>query len=122
MDRVHQELGFDTLLVIASGMTLAVYMLGILLDPIPAAVIGFILVAAGVMTIVPRRTRATAAALGFVTFGLAGIVVPRAVTWPVASRVGSQLTAALAGSGLVLLFGFALLRLTVFRDRSGKPA
>ena len=64
MDRVHQELGFDTLLVIASGMTLAVYMLDILLGPIPAAVIGFILVAAGVMTIVPRRTRATAAEIG----------------------------------------------------------
>lgn len=118
---MHRELGFDVLLAIASGMALAAYMFGVILDPIPAAVVSFVLVVVGVMTLVPRQARATAAALGFVAVGLAGIVIPRAVTSVIPFPTSNELTVTLVGSGLVLLFTFALLRLTAFHDRSRKP-
>jgi hypothetical protein len=119
--KMYRELGFDTLLAIASGMALAAYMLGVILDPIPAAVVSFILVVVGVMTLVPRQARATAAALGFVAVGLAGTVIPRAVTSVITLPTRNELTVTLVGSGLVLLFTFTLLRLTAFHDQSGNP-
>ena len=119
--KMYRELGFDTLLAIASGLALAAYMLGVILDPIPAAVVSFILVVVGVMTLVPRQARATAAALGVVAVGLAGIVIPRAVTSVITLPTRNELTVTLVGSGLVLLFTFALLRLTAFHDQSGNP-
>jgi hypothetical protein len=119
MNRTLRELGFDTLLVVTSGIALAAYMLGVLLNPMPAAVVGLVLVVVGVATLAPRRARATAGALGVVAFGLAGVVVPRAVD---SLGIGDELAITLAGSGLVLLLAFALLRLTAFRGGSGSPA
>ena len=119
MNQTLRELGFDTLLVVTSGIALAAYMLGVLLNPMSAAAVGFVLVVAGVVTLAPRRARVTAGALGIVAFGLAGVVVPRAVD---SLGIGDELAITLAGSGLVLLFAFALLRLTAFRDGSGRPA
>lgn len=119
MNQTLRELGFDTLLVVTSGIALAAYMLGVLLNPMSAAAVGFVLVVAGVATLAPRRARVTAGALGIVAFGLAGVVVPRAVD---SLGIGDELAITLAGSGLVLLFAFALLRLTAFRDGSGRPA
>jgi hypothetical protein len=119
MAEIYRELGFGTLLAIASGMGLAAYMLGGLLDPIPAAVAGFILVVVGVITLVPRQARATAATLGFVAVGLAGIVIPRAVASNFTPVTSNELTVSLVGSGLVLLLTFTLLRLTAFHDQRG---
>lgn len=110
----YRELGFDVLLVMASGIALAAYMLGVLLDPLPAAAVGLVLVTGGVMTLVPRQARATAAVIGYVAVGLAGIVVPRAVSSFLMFPVTNELTVTLVGSGLVLLLTFALLRLTAF--------
>lgn len=115
---VYRELGFDILLVAASGIALAAYMLGVLLDPLPAAVIGFILVMGGVMTLVPRQARATATAISCVAVGLAGIVIPRAVTSFLTFPTGNELKVTLFGSGLVLLLTIALLRLTAFHNRN----
>ena len=119
MNQTLQELGFDTLLTVTSGVALAAYMLGVLLNPVPAAVVGLVLVVVGVATLAPRRARVTAGALGVVAFGLAGVVVPRAVG---SLGIGDELAITLAGSGLVLLLAFALLRLTAFQGGSGKPA
>lgn len=117
MGDVIRELGFDMLLALASGIALAAYMLGVLLDPAPAAVVAFILVIAGVMILVPPESRATAAAIGGIAVGLAGIVVPRAVDSFLVIPLTNELMVSLIGSGLVLLLTFALLRLTAF-DRT----
>ena len=114
MGDAYRELGFDMLLATASGIALAAYMLGVLLDPWPAAAVGFILVMAGVMTLVPPQARATATAIGCVAVGLAGIVMPRAVDSFLVLPVTNELMATLIGSGLILLLTFALLRLTAF--------
>lgn len=111
---VYRELGFDMLLAAASGIALAAYMLGVLLDPLPAAAVSFVLVIGGVMTLVPPQARATAVAIGCVAVGLAGIVVPRAVNSFLSFPVTNELMVALIGSGLILLLTFALLRLTAF--------
>ncbi|QLG51038.1 hypothetical protein [Natrinema halophilum] len=122
MGEIYRELGFDALLAIASGLTLAAYMLGVILDPLPAATVGFFLVVVGVMTLVPRQARATAVALGSVAVGFAGIVIPRAVTSLVTAPVANDLVVTLIGSGLVLLLAFALLRLTAFHPQNENPA
>lgn len=113
-----RELGFVVLLATASGIALAAYMLGVLLDPLPAAAVGFLLVTVGVMTLIPRQGRPTAAAIGFVAVGLAGIVMPRAVTSVLIFPAADELMVTLTGSGLVLLLTFALLRLTAFHNRN----
>lgn len=111
---VYRELGFDMLLALASGVALAAYMLGVLLDPWPAAAVGFILMMGGVVTQVPRQGRATATAIGCVAVGLAGIVMPRAVDSFLVLPVTNELMVTLIGSGLILLLTFALLRITAF--------
>lgn len=116
----YRELGFDALLAAASGVVLAAYMLGALLDPLPAAIVGFVAVGVGAVSLVPRRERATAAAIGVVAVGLAGVVVPRAVT-SVVSPAANELAVTLVGSGLVLLLAVSLLRLTAFRGGEGPP-
>lgn len=118
MVEVYRELGFDVLLATASGIALAAYMLGVLLNPLPAAVVGSIFVLGGVVTLVPRQARATATAIGFASVGLAGIVIPRAVDSFLVLPISNELLVSLVGSGLVLLLTFALLRLTVFHDRT----
>ena len=122
MDAVYQELGFDVLIATASGIALAAYMLGVLLDPLPAAVVGFILVMVGVLTLVPRQSRATATVIGCVAVGLAGIVIPRAVDSFLVIPTSNELLVSLAGSGLVLLLTFALLRVAAFDDQDGIAA
>jgi hypothetical protein len=122
MAEIYRELGFDTLLAITSGLVLAAYMLGVILNPLPAAAVGFILVVVGVMTLVPRRARATAVVLGSVAVGLSGVVIPRAVTSLIAPPAANELMITLIGSGLVLLLTFALLRLTAFHPQDGNTA
>lgn len=114
MVEIYRELGFDVLLATASGIALSAYMLGVLLGPLPAAAASFVLVIGGVMVLVPPRARATAAAIGCVAVGLAGIVVPRAVDSFLVIPVSDELTVTLIGSGSILLLTFALLRLTAF--------
>ncbi|WP_276253206.1 hypothetical protein [Halomontanus rarus] len=121
MVEIYRELGFDALLAIASGLALAAYMLGVLLDPLPAVVVGFIFVGVGVMTLVPCQARAPAAALGSVAVGLAGIAIPRAVTSFIETPASNELMLALIGGGLVLLLTFTLLRLTAFQTQNGNP-
>lgn len=121
MEETYREFGFDTLLVIASGIALVAYMLGVILDPMSAAVVGLILVFVGVITLVPEQARATAAAIGFVAVGLAGIVVPRAVNSVITLPADNELMITIVGSSLVLLLAFALLRLTAFQYRDDEP-
>lgn len=120
MRETYAELGFDAVLTVATGIALAAYMLGVVLDPVPASVVGFVLVATGVIALVPREGRAPAAAIGLLSVGIAGIAVPRAITTFVAVPAGSELPTALAGSGLVLLLAFALVRTTAFRNPGGR--
>lgn len=109
-----RELGFDVLLALASGIALAAYTSGVLFDPLPVAAVGFVLAIGGVMTLVSPRARETAAAIGCVAVGLAGIVTPRVVeSFPVVP-VTNDPVVTLIGSGLILLLAFALLRLTAF--------
>lgn len=119
MTDVIRELGFHVLLAAACGIALAAYMLGILLDPWPAAAVGFALVIGGVLTLVPRQVRVTAAAIGCVAVGLAGIVIPRAVGSLLETPVTNDLVVTLIGAGLTFLLAFALLRQTVFDDTDG---
>lgn len=119
MDRQYTELGFDVLIAIAAGIGIVTYMLGILLDPLPALGGSIALVLGGVVTLVPRDERATAGVIGLTAVGLAGIVIPRAVTslgdGPV--PIGDELSITLAFSGFTLLITYGLLRMTAFRRR-----
>lgn len=121
MVEIYRELGFDALLAIISGLVLAAYMLGVLLDPVPAVVAGVILVGVGVLTLVPRQARILAAALGIVAVGLAGIVIPRVIDSFIETPATNELMLALVISGVVLLFTFMLLRLTAFQTQNGNP-
>lgn len=121
---MYAELGFDALLAIGAGIGIFSYMLGIVLEPALSAGVGFALVLVGVVAFVPRDERATASALGLTAVGLAGIVIPRAVT-TIADPVlviGNELVVTLAASGLVLLLSFALVRSTTFRRRPDRTA
>lgn len=117
MEAEYAEFGFDAVLAIASGTALGAYMLGVVLDPAPAAAVGFGLVGAGVLALIPRGSRATAAAIGLTAVGVAGIAVPRAITSLETVPTGNELMVTLVGSGLVLLLAFALVRTAAFRER-----
>lgn len=121
MSQTYRELGFDALLVIGSGIALSAYMLGIILDPIPAAAVGIILVVLGVLTLVPPEARVPAALLGLLAVGLAGIVVPRVVETIGSVPIANELVVSLLASGLILLLTFALLRLTAFQKQTRDP-
>lgn len=113
MEARYNELGIDVVLSLATAIPLTAYMLGIMLDPLPAAVVGFGLASVGILVFSPREERVTAAVLGLSAVGIAGIVVLRAVT-SLLNITGNELLITLVGSGLVLLLAFALVRKTVF--------
>lgn len=116
MKRSYAEPAFDGVLVLASLLALAAYMLGVLLDPWPAIGASLALVAVSAWGLVPAPDRVLAAISGSIAVLLAGVAIPRYVAS--VPGVGDELALVLALSGIVLLLAFAVLRATVFRERS----
>lgn len=79
----YTEFRFDTLLTISTGLLLVSYLLGLFLAPVPAAVVSFVLVLAGVIALITYEVRVTAAVIGFTVVGVAGGVIARAVIYSV---------------------------------------
>lgn len=106
------ELAFDLLLVVATGIAFATYMLGVLLDPMAGVVVGILLLGAGLFTVVPRVKWVVAGGSGALGVLLAGVVVPRFVTR--FTGVADELTLSLLLSGLVILLTVVSLHVTTF--------
>lgn len=120
MPSKFQEPIFAVILLISSGIALAAYMLGVLLDFGPSIMVSFVLVGIGVAFFVPEGERAISAVLGLLAVGIAGVGLPRIVTefTPAHDEMGVTL----ALSGIVLLLTIIALRLTVFRQRPLQPS
>lgn len=112
MTEQHQEPIFAAILLLASGLALATYMLGVLLDPTLAVAVSIVLVALGAAFFIPDGQRFIGAIIGFLSVALAGIVIPRAIAE--FTTVADQMAVTLAASGLVLLLAIGVLRLAVF--------
>jgi hypothetical protein len=111
---------FALILILASGIALSSYMLGVVLDPLPAIVLSGVLVVIGVAVAVPEGDRAIGSIIALLAVGVAGVGVPRLVAESVTPRDEMGMTLAL--SGIVLLLTIVALRLTVFSPKSRHPA
>jgi hypothetical protein len=116
MDERYAEPLFDVLVVFATGIAIAAYMLGVLLDPLPAVVVAGGLVVLGAAVLVPDRGRVLAGLVGAVAVVLGGVVVPRAVVSVV--EAGDEMALTLVASAVVLVVAFAVLRVTAFGRRA----
>lgn len=113
-----REPAFAALLVAAAGFGVTTYMLGVLLDPVPAIVVSLGVVGIGGVLLLPDDERGLGSIIGLLSVGLAGVIAPRLVT-ELTSGI-NKMVLTLFLSGLVLLLAFAVLRTTVFsRDRPG---
>lgn len=115
MQYAVQEIGFDLVITVASGLSLAAYMLGVLLDPLPAAALSVVMIIAGSVVILPRRVWSIACVLGITTVILAGVVVPRLVAEFTTINDVMPLTVGL--SAIVLFSTFVAVHLTAFQPR-----
>lgn len=117
MDHPAAELGFDLLLALGTVIALGSYALGVLLDPLPAVILGVAIAATGAAVFAPRGARLPALAIGTGTVIVAGILVPRVILGLVDPRVpvGNELWVTVAASIVVVLAGVLLVRLTAFR-------
>lgn len=111
IDDVHEPL-FAVLLVLAAGLALVTYMLGVLIEPVIAIVLSGVLVVLGATVLIPEDQRMIGAVMGLLAVGLAGVAVPRLVAGVPAIR--NEMAVTMALSGLVLLLTIALFRVTVF--------
>lgn len=120
MKNVVQEIGFDMVVTVASGLALVAYMLGLFLDPLPAVVLGGILIIVGTVMFVPRNAWSSASVLGVGAVILAGTLVPRFVVEFTTVNDEMPLT---VGLSAVVLFGtFVALHLAAFQPRTPRAA
>lgn len=119
IDDVHEPL-FAVLLVLAAGLALVTYMLGVLIEPIIASVLSGVLVVLGATVLLPEGQRMIGAVMGLIAVSLAGVAVPRLVAGVPAIR--NEMVVTLTLSGLVLFSTIALFRMTVFSRRTTRAA
>lgn len=112
MNRSRRELVFDLLVLFAAAIAHTSIMLGIGVDLLPTLAIGAVLIAVGVVWVVPAESRVPAAVTGLLGMVVAGAVVP--IYAARAVRPGSTLPLSLLLAGLVLMVTFGLLRVTAF--------
>lgn len=65
------------LIVLATAIAFTACMLGILLNPAPAVIIGLTLVVLGVTVLVPRERRIMAGIIGGIAVVVGGVAIPR---------------------------------------------
>ena len=116
----YAEPAFDVLIVFATAIAFTAYMLGILLDPTPAVIIGLALVVLGATVLIPRERRMMAGLIGGIAVVVGGVAVPR--FFVDFTGFANELSLSVALSGLVLLLSFATLRITTFSQRTTQSA
>lgn len=112
MRTAYQETVFAVLLVVAAGLALGTYMLGVLLDARWAAGGSLVLVAVGVTVLVPAGHRLIGASIGMFAVLLAGVFIPRVIAGFTA--VPNEMPITLAVSGFVLVVAVIALRFAVY--------
>lgn len=120
MREKYAEPAFDVLIAVATGIAGTAYMLGILLDPTPAVILGIALVVLGATVLLPRERRVIAGLIGGITVVLAGVAVPRLIVE--FTEIPDELTFTVALSGLVLLLSSTTLRIVTFSRKPTHPA
>lgn len=108
----YTELAFDALVALATGVAVTAYMLGVLLDPIPAVLIGLALVVLGTIALIPPERRLMTGIIGASAVIGGGGGVPRVIAS--ISGITNELPLTVALCGLVLLLSFAARRATIF--------
>ena len=120
MKNIVREIGFDIVVAVTSGLAMVVYMLGVLLEPLPTVALGGALVFAGTVTFVPRKAWVSSGILGAGAVIIAGILIPRFVVE--FTTIHAEISV-IIGLSVVILFGtFVLLHLSTFRYREPGPA
>lgn len=117
MKRRYREVSFDALLTIASALSISAFLGQLSIEPPTAVGIAIVVVLVGLYIIVPRSGRRQAGLLALIYGGLAGVVIPWAVTSINTLPVGDESRTTFLLCGLVLLLLFAHLRVTTFRPR-----
>jgi hypothetical protein len=112
MRTAYQESAFAGLLVVAAGLALGTYMLGVLLDPRWAAGGSLVLVAVGVTVFVPAGLRLIGASIGIFAVLLAGVFIPRIIAG--FTTIPNEMPVTLAVSGFVLVVAVIALRFAVY--------
>lgn len=120
MYRRYAEPAFDVLVSLATALAFVAYMLGVVIDPTLAVIIGLVLVILGATVLVARESWLMAGIIGSVSVVVGGAVVPQAVVD--FTGIDNELPLTIALSGFVLLLSFATLRVTTFSRRSTQPA
>lgn len=120
MHEKYAEPAFDVLIALATAIAFTAYMLGLLLDPTPAVIIGLALVILGATVLIPREGRMMAGIIGLIAVVVGGAVVPRFMVN--FTGIADELPLTVAISGLILLLTFATLRITTFSQRTAHSA
>ena len=118
MGKRFAEPGFDVLISFATALAFMNNMLGLFVDPSAAVIISLVLVI-GATVLIPREKRIMAGIIGSISVVVGGVVIPRFLVF---TGVADEFVLLIALSGLVLLLSFAALRITIFRQRTTKPA
>lgn len=113
----YREFSFIALLTVASLLSITALLEHLSLGQPTAVGIGIVLVFVGIYFIVPRAERRQAGLLAIIYGGLAGVVIPWAVTSIDTLPIGNESMTTFVLSGIVLVLLFAHLRVTAFRPQ-----
>jgi hypothetical protein len=120
MDERYAEPVFDVVIALATSLAFTAYMLGLVLDPTPAVIIGLGLVILGATVLIPQEGRMMAGIIGSIAVVVGGAVIPQFMVN--FTGFADELSLTVALSGLVLLLTFVTLRITTFSQRTAQPA
>lgn len=90
MYKRYTERAFDTLVALATGVAVTAYMLGVLLDPIPAVLIGLALVVLGTIALIPRERRLMTGIIGASAMIGGGVASPESSPASAGLRTNSR--------------------------------
>lgn len=120
MTTAVQEMRFDMVVTVASGLALVAYMLGLFLNPLPAAALGGVLIIVGTVMFVPRKAWFSGSVLGIGAVILAGTLVPRFVVE--FTTVNDEMPLTVGLSAAVLVGTFVTLHHAAFQPHTSRTA
>lgn len=120
MRNTVQEIEFNIVVTVASSLALIIYMLMGVSDPLPAIVLGGVLVLIGTVIFVPREAWLPSGVLGVGAVIIAGVLVPRIVVE--FTTVSNEMSITVLLSAVILLSTFAALHLSTSRYQKSRTA
>ncbi|WP_074854626.1 hypothetical protein [Natrinema salifodinae] len=118
MRNTVQEIEFNIVVTVASSLALIIYMLMGVSDPLPAIVLGGVLI--GTVIFVPREAWLPSGVLGVGAVIIAGVLVPRIVVE--FTTVSNEMSITVLLSAVILLSTFAALHLSTSRYQKSRTA